>query len=286
MFDRIVVGFNESDRGRDALTLGRRIADRTGAELIAALVLPTPVGSGLVPALTADAWSDLVADARIGLERTADEFQAKPELTDSSSPTHGLQEVTERVEGDLLVLGSHRSDPGKVRAGRKARQLMSGSQFAVGLAPAGYAESTNGLERIGVAVDGSPESDRALDAAVDLIDGGKLRLISVAGELAEGWGHWGSAYALTELKDISRKMATQALDHASSRLPEGIDAETEQRDGPAASELQLASADDLDLLCIGSRGYGPIRRILLGSTSSEVIRNASCPVLIGPRGED
>ncbi len=286
MFDRIVVGFNESDRGRDALTLGRVLADRTGAELVAALVLPYPAGNSLVPALPVDAWNEMVAGARAGLERAAGEFGARTELTESSSPTHGLQEVTERLGGDLLVLGSHRSDPGKVRAGRKARQLMSGSRFAVALAPAGYAQEVAGLDRIGVAVDGSPESDRALDAAVELLDGGRLRLIAVAGELAEGWGHWGSAYALSELKDISRKMATRALEHASSRLPEGVEAETDQRDGPAAGEIQLASAEDLDLLCIGSRGYGPVRRILLGSTSSEVIRDASCPVLIGPRGSD
>lgn len=286
MFERIVVGFDQSEQARDALALGRRLADRAGAELVAALVLPYPVGGSLVPALPADAWTAMVADARAALDRVAEEFDAETELSDSSTPTHGLQEITERIGGDLLVLGSHRSDPGRVRAGRKARQLMSGSGFAVALAPAGYADGPAGLDRIGVAVDGSPESDRALEIGVALLDGGQLRLIAVAGELAEGWGHWGSAYALSELRDISRKMASDSLDRAAARLPEGTAFETEQREGPAAAEIQRASAEGLDLLCLGSRGYGPVRRVLLGSVSSEVIRDASCPVLIGPRGTD
>ena len=35
---------------------------------------------------------------------------------------------------------------------------------------------------------------------------------------------------------------------------------------------------DLDLLVIGSRGYGPVRRTLLGGVSAEVVRTAPCPV--------
>ena len=40
----------------------------------------------------------------------------------------------------------------------------------------------------------------------------------------------------------------------------------------------------LDLLVIGSRGYGPVRRTLLGGVSAEVTRTSACPVLVVPRG--
>jgi hypothetical protein len=33
----------------------------------------------------------------------------------------------------------------------------------------------------------------------------------------------------------------------------------------------------------GSRGYGPARRLLLGSVSGHVVREARCPVLVVPR---
>ena len=35
---------------------------------------------------------------------------------------------------------------------------------------------------------------------------------------------------------------------------------------------------------IGSRGYGPVRWVLLGGVSDRVIRDAACPIIIVPRG--
>ncbi len=53
-------------------------------------------------------------------------------------------------------------------------------------------------------------------------------------------------------------------------------------DGDPA-EVLVRRARDLDLLVVGSRGYGPVRHALLGGVSSEVMRTASCPVLVVPR---
>ena len=48
----------------------------------------------------------------------------------------------------------------------------------------------------------------------------------------------------------------------------------------------LAALDDheFDLLVCGSRGYGPLRRVLLGGVLRKLIRRAACPVVIMPRG--
>jgi nucleotide-binding universal stress UspA family protein len=40
---------------------------------------------------------------------------------------------------------------------------------------------------------------------------------------------------------------------------------------------------ELDLLVVGSRGYGPVRQVLIGGVSAELMRRAACPVLIVPR---
>jgi nucleotide-binding universal stress UspA family protein len=53
--------------------------------------------------------------------------------------------------------------------------------------------------------------------------------------------------------------------------------------GGAANELAYAG-NDLDLLVTGSRGYGPARRLMLGSTSARLVREAPCPVLVLARG--
>ncbi len=53
-------------------------------------------------------------------------------------------------------------------------------------------------------------------------------------------------------------------------------------EGDPAEALAARSAG-LDLLLLGSRGYGPLRRVLLGGVAGEVIRRASCPVVVTPR---
>jgi nucleotide-binding universal stress UspA family protein len=50
-----------------------------------------------------------------------------------------------------------------------------------------------------------------------------------------------------------------------------------------APSVLAAQSEELDLLVLGSRGYGPVKSVLLGSVSSQVIKDAESPVLIAPR---
>ena len=50
-----------------------------------------------------------------------------------------------------------------------------------------------------------------------------------------------------------------------------------------ASAILDAAGTDIDLLVLGSRAYGPLRRTLAGSVSAAVARHAPCAVLITPR---
>ncbi len=40
-----------------------------------------------------------------------------------------------------------------------------------------------------------------------------------------------------------------------------------------------ACEEGVDLLVLGSRGYGPMARVLLGSVSRQIVQDAPCPVL-------
>ena len=53
--------------------------------------------------------------------------------------------------------------------------------------------------------------------------------------------------------------------------------------GEPAEELALYSRS-VDLLVIGSRGYGPIGRVVHGSTAEKLARTARCPLLVLTRG--
>jgi nucleotide-binding universal stress UspA family protein len=53
--------------------------------------------------------------------------------------------------------------------------------------------------------------------------------------------------------------------------------------GPAGPALcQLADELPADVVVIGTRGLGGLRRAVLGSVSDHVVRNASCPVVVCP----
>jgi nucleotide-binding universal stress UspA family protein len=77
-----------------------------------------------------------------------------------------------------------------------------------------------------------------------------------------------------------------AIDRLVTQARERIEAlgrvEAHAAYGAAAEELTVYSAS-LDLLVVGSRGYGPIGRIIHGSTSARLARSARCPLLVVPR---
>ena len=88
----------------------------------------------------------------------------------------------------------------------------------------------------------------------------------------------------------SRHVRSARDDAAATVLRRGLDAVSAGRSaggeiltGHPADALAAASAD-LDLLVCGSRGYGPLRTLLLGGTSHALVRKAACPVLVVPPG--
>lgn len=285
-FTRVLVGHDGGEHAEDALALGQLIANRSGAELILASVVPNPVGGSFVPALPADAFTELTTKARTSLEAVADRVGATCEVEQSSSPSHGLKTVCERIEADLVIVGSSpRAEAGHTRAGRKARQLMSGGESAVAVAPDGF-RNRAALESIGVGVDGSPESRLAAETAIELApDGSKLKLLAVAAGYADEWGRWGATYPLAEMAEATRESAEQLLAEMAESVPDRVEAEKLLLEGTAAIKLAEATSD-LDLLCLGSRGYGPVRRVLLGSVSSDVVNHASSAVLVVPRTDE
>ncbi len=51
---------------------------------------------------------------------------------------------------------------------------------------------------------------------------------------------------------------------------------------PAREIARRAEAEKAELVVIASRGYGPIRQLMLGSTAERVLHRAPCPVLVVP----
>lgn len=69
------------------------------------------------------------------------------------------------------------------------------------------------------------------------------------------------------------------LEDAESELAGLKDVDRHACYGRPAEELAIFSAS-VDLLVVGSRSYGPVGRLVHGSTSQQLARTARCPPLI------
>jgi nucleotide-binding universal stress UspA family protein len=82
----------------------------------------------------------------------------------------------------------------------------------------------------------------------------------------------------------ARETYRHALDVAVAGLPPEVQATGELLTGGVVDVLAELDVDDIDVLFCGSRGYGPVRRVLLGGVSSQLVRHARSPLIVVPRG--
>ncbi|HTU15252.1 MAG TPA: universal stress protein [Solirubrobacterales bacterium] len=280
MIDTVIVGIEDTDEARDALRFARLFGAVEGARLHVVSVHRATVfyeGAAEIEAARAAYFDEMLqmAQAELGDQF---EFHRLVEI----SPPAGLTEVAERIGADVVVIGSsHRGPIGRVLMGGAGSRLAAGSPCAVIVTPRGWSrEGTTTLRRIGVAFNTSAEAAAALDFGLELQRGlgAELTLIGVVPEViaAGRIGHTNRGF-----EEILREDMEELIGETLARI--GSDGVGHQvREGHAADELAAASID-LDLLVLGSRGYGPLRRVLLGGTSVKVMRSSACPVVIVPR---
>ena len=128
------------------------------------------------------------------------------------------------------------------------------------------------MREIGVGYDGSPESEHALDVARELAaqHDAKLSAFEAASVSTAAFGP-----GLLPLSDAIDTL----VKHARERIASVGEIEPHAAYGATVEELTVYSAS-LDLLIVGSRGYGPVGRLIHGSTSQQLARTARCPLLV------
>jgi len=274
----IVVGVDGRKRSKDALALAARLAERTGGDL---LLVHTHGYGPLEKIVGDDGYRALVRTAftasyyqvkEIVGERHAREMRAIPD----ASPAAGLQRIAESEDAQTIVVGPSR----RTRLGVSER-LLSGATVPVAVAPAGYSRRERLLARVVCAFDGSPESRLALNWAEELtrLSDAHLRVLSVHSPPAFGHFAVGGLFSRESANQALRsELERQQREALISRSARGL-----VMSGDPARTLARATKN-ADLLVMGSRGYGPVRAALLGGVSQYVIRHASCPVVVCPRG--
>jgi nucleotide-binding universal stress UspA family protein len=135
------------------------------------------------------------------------------------------------------------------------------------------------------ATDGSTAGNAALDHAIELaqVTGDSILTVTVWRALQGDYGvPYPSSALLPDLLDTERRHAEQVLADAEERArTSGVPFETVLVTGDPAERIsELARERNARLVAIGTRGYGTVRSLLLGSVSAAVVRRAPCPVLV------
>lgn len=134
------------------------------------------------------------------------------------------------------------------------------------------------FERILVAVDGSPQSEKTIVVAVDLAR------------------RYGSAVTIVHVREHERYEgsdvdlgppipAEELVNGVLARFRDGgVDAQGEIRrvsSGNTPQQIvEVAAESHADLIIMGSRGMTEWKSLLLGGVANKVVHHATCPVLL------
>jgi len=292
----VVVGYTGSDESKAALTLTRELAGLLYAPVVSVSVITSAPLETDLRTFTADLQERgerLKAEA---LDALSGRDEVEAISVPAPSPARELDRIAGERDAVMVVLGStHRGALGRLVPGTVADRLLAGGRCPVAVAPRGFAPSADRLRlrRFGVAFDGSPEARVALaeaarlalaaDASLDL-----LAVVNPAMPAELPWAAQGYA-ALT----VSPRITRQQVDHMWScaekavqdLVPDVVRATIHVVEG-LPTEVLLQRSKQFDLLLVGSRGYGPLGRVLMGSVSTTLVRECTCPVIVTPRPKD
>ncbi len=188
-------------------------------------------------------------------------------LRHGETPYQEIVETAEEQKVDLIVMGRHgKKNLMRLLVGASTAQVIGDAHCSVLVTPR---ESKIEAKNILLAVDGSPYSDRATTAAMNLAKRLKapITLISVV---------------YSEHKESRRRDAETVVERTNKLLEaEGISVECRIVTGRYAESI-VETAQDIgcDLIVVGSHGRTGLKKLLLGSVSERVIGLAHCAVLV------
>lgn len=141
------------------------------------------------------------------------------------------------------------------------------------------------IRRVFTAIDLSEPSLRALDRSLETATttGAHCTVVHSLG-----------LDALGPLRNLlgtgADEVAHRAVDHQRQAVQAAVDASASRHDVPVTLRVEeglatsvvpaQARASDADLTVVGARGQSTLRRLVIGSTASRLLRKSHCPVLV------
>ena len=277
---RTLVAYDGSDSAKRALELAAQVFGPAGSIAIAHVVQPLgePDFAGS-PEVEDPEQEELLAEARAAVARTGTPAVT---LRRRGDPAAELIAAGAELDADLIVVGSRgRGAVASALLGSVSAALAGGAHSPVLVVGP---SATFGHGPIVAGIDGSEFSldaarialalDRRLERGFRLVHAYTVRPIPGVSVVSD---------ARAELAQVDEQKAEELLAGVAREL--GIPEEETQtvRDGSEPSALVVLARDlDAVLIVVGSRGLGAVRAAVLGSFSTSVLAEASCPVVVVP----
>jgi nucleotide-binding universal stress UspA family protein len=296
-FARILLATDGSPNSQQAAALAAQIAQSYDSEVTVLSAIPSI--SGRPAPLEGEYYSRLINKADDNVDRAAAVFkEAGVTVSEREIPQNHASVVETIVDyaseekTGLIVLGTRglggfrRAAMGSVSSGVAAHAPCA---TLVGRLRRKKEEKGLSIGRILVAVDGSQNAQRALEAAVDLAKHLKadLRIAHVVYVPTLFWsmGVPGSAVPTDKIEEDAERVARELLAKAvkfakDSGVKDVKDELVTDLVSPYQGIVQLAEHDDADLIVVGTRGLGGFRKLLLGSVTNSILHYAGCSVLV------
>lgn len=243
----------------------------------------TVVGMGPPPVLTEEEIND--ARAQVAALFAAPGAPDVDVLVKSGRTANQILECATSLPADLIVMSTHGASGFEhLLLGSVTERVLRRATCPVLTVPP-LARTTSKLpyQRILCPVDFSESSLAALDFAFSLAQEGDaaLTLLHVFEWPAEDVPLATRPFSLPEYRQASERQAMAKLDEL---VPESIREwcrpSTRVSHGKAYREiLRVADEDPADLIVLGVHGRHPVDLMLFGSTTNQVVRQATCPVL-------
>ncbi|MFY9227478.1 MAG: universal stress protein [Blastocatellia bacterium] len=206
------------------------------------------------------------------------------------SPAREILKKAESYHPDLVIVGSQGlSALGRFFLGSVSQKVATEAHTSVRIAR-GRVQETDEPARIVIAVDGSPESNAAIRSVANRNwnKGTEVVLLTATGNIEPkdykailGSVEPANPEIKAEVDQLSsiKQVLEQALE--AQLKANGLSVSTIIKTGdPRKVLLEEAETWGADSIFIGSRGFGKIKRLLLGSVSTAVASRAHCSVEI------
>ena len=290
----ILAAYDPRSRDRAPVEFGAELAELTGCRLIVASVqagtpaIARSVTGGLQYAV-ARVDEDLVIDCsealdelQPGLRERGIAFECR--RIDGLSAARGLQHVAEAEDVVLLAVGTGR----RPLLGSTAQRVLHGAPCPVAAVRQDWRPRP--WQTIAAAVAGAHEDREVIGAAHKLARHAhaRLRVLTVVQPTLAMYAWTEAGTAIRPARDIDdiegeyRALAERELRQAVAGVDD-VETDVSAFVGDP-TEVIVEISPRLDLLVCGSRGYGPLRAVLLGSVSRRLVTESRCPVVVLPRG--